>query len=277
MSKRLLKKLIFKLMGFSLTSACNEQNLTKIKRELVEILPNIEDQYTNFKVREKFWIDKVRSLHAFQMSLVMDAIKLYGDKSATIVDIGDSSGTHLKYLKSFFGEGDYLGVNLDPEAIKKIRNNGFEAIESRAENMHEHPEFKGKVDVFLSFEMLEHLLDPISFLHDMSTKSVCDYFVITVPYLYRSRVGLYQVRRPDVDIPFNAESTHILELCPDDWDLIFRFSGWKIVKSVRYTQYPKKNLFGVTRYLWRRFDFDGFYGVILQKDDSISKNYTNWG
>jgi len=58
---------------------------------------------------------------------------------------------------------------------------------------------------------------------------------------------------------FNAETTHI-----------FEFSGWQIVKEVRYTQYPKYNPLTVFRYLWRKFDFDGFYGVVLKKDDSIS-------
>ena len=42
--------------------------------------------------------------------------------------------------------------------------------------------------------------------------------------------------------------------------------------------YPKNilNPLSILRYLWRKFDFDGFYGVILEKDDSISKRYQNW-
>ncbi len=130
--------------------------------------------------------------------------------------------------------------------------------------------------------MVEHLLDPVSFLHAMATKSRCDYFVVTIPYLNRSRIGLHHIRQIDkgiaLDREVNAETTHIFELSPDDWDLIFRFSGWKIVKSVRYTQYPKNklNLLSLLRYVWRKLDFDGFYGVILEKDDSISKRYQDW-
>jgi len=120
------------------------------------------------------------------------------------------------------------------------------------------------------------LLDPVSFLHDMADKSECEYFVVTVPYLHRSRVGLHQVRHPEHDRPFNAETTHIFEFSPEDWNLIFEFSGWRIVKQVRYTQYPKYNPLTVLRYLWRRFDFDGFYGVILKKDNSISSKYESW-
>ena len=75
---------------------------------------------------------------------------------------------------------------------------------------------------------------------------------------------------------FNAERTHIFELSDLDWNLIFRFSGWRIVYSQRYLQYPNKFPESLLKYLWRRIDFDGFYGVILEKDDSISLKYKDW-
>jgi hypothetical protein len=276
-----LKKIIFKILQYSLDSACKEQNLLEMRSKLAQIVPDLIDQYTSVKVGGDYLINKVRSLHSFQISLAQDAISLLdGEKrqNLTIVDIGDSSGTHLQYLKSLLGGINIrtLSVNLDPVAVKKIREKGFEVIESRAELLHEHPEFNGNVNIYLSFEMIEHLFDPVSFLHAMSTKSVCDYFVVTIPYLQRSRVGLHHIRRPDDEKPFNAETTHIFELSPDDWNLLFRFSGWKIIKSARFTQYPKKNPITLLRYVWRWFDFDGFYGVILQKDDSISKQYQDW-
>ncbi|MBT6716903.1 MAG: hypothetical protein HOB18_04565 [Nitrospina sp.] len=276
-----LKKIAFKILQYSLNSACKEQGLLEMRSKLAQIVPDLTDQYTSVKVGGDYQISKVRSLHSFQISLAREALSLLdGEKrqNPTIVDIGDSSGTHLQYLQSL-AEGvniRTLSVNIDPVAVKKVRGKGFEVIESRAELLHEHPDFNGNATIFLSFETIEHLLDPVSFLHAMSTKSVCDYFVVTVPYLYRSRVGLNHVRNQNDKRPFNAETTHIFELSPDDWDLLFRFSGWRIVKSIRYTQYPKKNPITLLRYLWRWFDFDGFYGVILQKDDSISKQYQDW-
>jgi hypothetical protein len=38
----------------------------------------------------------------------------------------------------------------------------------------------------------------------------------------------------------------------------------------------KKFAHKILRYFWCQFDFDGFYGVILEKDDSISKRYQGW-
>ena len=284
--KSVINKTLFKMFEYSLNSASKEQGLNKIKIELEQIIPDLSEQYTSINVEGGYIMNKLRSQHAFQVMLAQEAISLLSDSkrgNPTIVDIGDSSGTHLSYLNSI-GGGNIraISVNLDPVAVEKIKKKGFEAIESRAELLHEHRDFEGSADIFLSYEMVEHLLDPVSFLHAMATKSRCGYFVVTIPYLNRSRIGLHYIRQIDkgtvLDREVNAETTHIFELSPDDWDLIFRFSGWKIVKSVRYTQYPKNklNLLSLMRYVWRKLDFDGFYGVILEKDDSISKRYQDW-
>ena len=280
MIKETIKRIVYKFLQYSMYSAIKEQNLLELKNRLAKIVPDLSEQYTSHKIEGSYLIDKMRSQHSFQISLAQDAISLLDSKkreNPTIVDIGDSSGTHLQYLQAIVGDNiRTTSVNLDPDAIQKIRDKGFKAIETRAELLHDHPDFNGQADIFLSFQMVEHLLDPVNFLHAMATKSKCDYFVITVPYLNRSRVGLQQIRYKNDKRPFKAETTHIFELSPDDWNLIFKFSGWKIIKSVRYTQYPKKNPLTLLRYLWRRIDFDGFYGVILQKDHFFSKQYKDW-
>lgn len=278
--KNLIKSIVFYILNVSLNLASFEQGLRGLKRELAKIVPDLTDQYSSFQVKGAYLFNKMRSQHAFQIRLALDAISFLnkgGEEVVNIVDIGDSSGTHLAYLtKIAEGKVSASSVNLDPVAIDKIRRKGFDATLSRAELLHEHPEFNKKADIFLSYEMIEHLLDPVSFLHNMATKSECDFFVVTVPYVWRSRVGLPQVRGLLLDRPFNAETTHVFELSPEDWNLIFKFSGWKIVKQVRYTQYPKYNPMTVSRYLWRKLDFDGFYGVILKKDNSISNKYESW-
>jgi 2-polyprenyl-3-methyl-5-hydroxy-6-metoxy-1,4-benzoquinol methylase len=281
--RKIIKSIIHKIMKISLDSACKEHNLLHLRSQLEDIVPDITDQYTTFKVEGNYLTKKVRSQHAFQILLAKRAISLLSDlkqKSPTFVDIGDSSGTHIQYLQALAGENNIraVSIDIDPVAVQKVRSKGLESIQARAETLHQHPDFNGEADIFLSYEMIEHLLDPINFLYTMAVKSKCEYFVVTVPYLNRSRVGLHQIRNPDnlLKKPFNAESTHIFELSPTDWNLIFEFSGWKIVESMRYTQYPKYNPLTLTRFLWRRLDFDGFYGVILQKDDSFSKLYNNW-
>ena len=241
--KSVMKSFLFYVLNVSLNLAAIEQGLRGLKHKLAEIVPDLTNQYSSFQVTGLYQINKVRSQHAFQIQLALDAISLLNkveSEPVNVVDIGDSSGTHLTYLSQIspWGGVSASSVNLDPIAVEKIRNKGFEATLSRAELLHEHPDFNKKTDIFLSYEMIEHLLDPVSFLHDMAEKSDCEYFVVTIPYLHRSRVGLHQVRHPGNDRPFNAETTHIFELSPEDWNLVFKFSGWKVVKQVRYTQYP---------------------------------------
>jgi hypothetical protein len=279
MMMRAIKAVVFYILNMSLNLASNEQGLRELKRKLANIVPDLTNQYSSFQITGLYQINKVRSQHAFQVQLALDAISLVNKAKGdpvNVIDIGDSSGAHLTYLSQISGEVCASSVNLDPIAVEKIRSKGFEATLSKAELLHEHPDFNKRTDIFLSYETLEHLLDPISFLHNMAIKSDCEYFVITIPYLKRSRVGLHQVRHPEHDRPFNAETTHIFELSPDDWNLVFEFSGWKVVKQVKYTQYPKKNPLTILRYFWRRFDFDGFYGVILKKDNTASSKYKSW-
>jgi hypothetical protein len=270
-----------KLQMLSLKSAIKEQKLVKLVQRLTDIVPDLTDQYTMFVVEGDFLRLKVRACHAFQIDLTQHAVSMLKKDKYTIVDIGDSSGTHLKYLESIYSSNtiDTLSVNLDKKAVTRIIDKGMKAIECRAEELHKHPDFtSNSVDIFLSFEMVEHLMDPVNFMHSMAIESECKYFVVTVPYLYRSRVGLHHVRAGKERLPdyFVSENTHIFELSPDDWDLIFKFSGWKIVKSVKYTQYPTKNPLSFMRWGWRKTDFDGFYGVILEKDDTYSKRYKDW-
>lgn len=279
--KQVLIPVWSKLQILSLRSATKEQGLVKLISTLTDIVPDLTDQYTMFVVEGEFLRLKIRACHAFQIDLAQQAISMLEKDKYTIVDIGDSSGTHLKYLEGIYSDQEIstLSVNLDEKAVERIKNKGMKAIQCRAEELHKHSDFNSEsIDIFLSFEMVEHLMDPVSFLHTMARESECKYFVVTVPYLYRSRVGLHHVRAGKERLPeyFVAENTHVFELSPDDWDLVFKFSGWKIVKSVRYTQYPEKNILSLVRWAWRKTDFDGFYGVILEKDDTYSKRYKDW-
>lgn len=48
---------------------------------------------------------KVRALHAFQITLMLKALAGLRRKRLTVVDIGDSAGTHMIYLTKLAGEG----------------------------------------------------------------------------------------------------------------------------------------------------------------------------
>ncbi len=271
-----------KMFSRAIYASAGQNGFLELVNRLKKVVPDVSEQYTTFEVNDVFLETMVRCLHGFQMSLVERAVNLIDKEELTVVDIGDSSGAHLRYLQSGEVGGnqkiDAMSVNLDPIAVEKIRQKGLPAIECRAENVHRHPDFKGReVDLFLSFETLEHLLDPISFLHALADSDYSNdpVFVITVPYLARSRVALHQLRRGEKGEMF-AENTHIFELCPDDWRHIFRFAGWEVIEDRVYRMYPRWSPYYLFKFLWKRFSFDGYYGCILRRNTSISERYKSW-
>ena len=276
-----IKKIRRFLLVKSLEKSNKQRGGNSLKKRLSEIVPDLGHQYTTFSIdmNDKYVVEKVRFQHTFQMSILLKAIRLLLNKQKkriAIVDIGDSSGTHILYLneliKEFGIEAKTLSVNMDQIAIDKIKKRGLEAILCRAEELHK---YNIVADIFFSFQMIEHLIDPIGFLQKLSAKTNGDYLAITVPYVRKSRIGLEHIRH-NIKDDVCAESIHIFELSPKDWDLVFQFSGWKILHSDRYTQYPRSGILNLIKFEWRRFDFDGFYGVILERDHRIMNQYKSW-
>jgi hypothetical protein len=165
-----------------------------------------------------------------------------------------------------------LSVNLDKKAVERIREKGLEAVCARAEDL---PRYNINADIFLCFETLEHLMNPGLFLHELSSKTGADYLIVTVPYLRNSRVGLHHIRG-NAEVPMNAENTHIFELDPEDWKVLVRFSGWEIAEEKIFLQYPRRSFFRMLKPLFRKYDFEGFYGLILKRDDTWAALYSDW-
>ena len=118
-------------------------------------------------------------------------------------------------------------------------------------------------------------MNPCHFLHELSSKTNARYLIVTIPFLRKSRVCLNHIRTNSKD-DVRAENTHIFELNPTDWKLLARHCGWGIAHEKIYIQYPKKGPFRMTKPLWQKYDFEGFYGLILKKDDTWPSRYLDW-
>jgi len=261
----------------SIRAAVREQKLQSIYGQLTEIVPDITHQYTTFDIDSEYLITKVRAQHSFQIALATQTLQSTDiplRDAITIADIGDSAGTHLQYIKGLHKDHRIrcLSVNMDSEAVKRIREKGLEAICARAEEL---PSLSIEADIFLSFELLEHLTDPFRFLRGLS-ETDCKALVVTVPYVSSSRVGLDHIRQNQKH-DIHPEGVHIFELSPEDWRLLFKHSGWAIETDRIYLQYPRKSpLRFLLRKYWKWCDFEGFYGAILTPDNSYSSLYDGW-
>lgn len=259
----------------SLYMAIRHGNYSEMVHRLRVLAPDISNQETH-EVTTGFWELKRRALQAFQCTLMMEALNYAGKKKITVCDIGDSAGTHMYYLKELT-KGHYdidtISVNLDPRAIERLKARGYKAILCRAEELDLHDV---SVDLFTSFEMVEHLHNPALFFRRLATKSSCTNMVITIPFLKESRVGLHHVRARSTE-PIEAEQEHIFELKPEDWKLLLLHSGWEVVSSKCYYQYPQWFFVSsLLRKFWKKTDYEGFWGAILKRNTAISNAYLNW-
>jgi hypothetical protein len=273
-----ISKMKERISWWSIEKAYGENGLGGLVEKLRSIVPDISNQEESEKKEFNDYLElKRRSLQAFQCSLILRAIESQHPGSFTIVDIGDSAGTHMIYVKALTGERssiNTISVNLDPRAIEKIKAKGLDAVLCRAEDL----ELRDvKVDLFTSFQMVEHLHNPAIFFHRLAKRTDCRKMVVTVPYLMQSRVGLHHIRNKLAEKVY-AEDEHIFELSPKDWGLLFLHAGWKVSDNRVYYQYPKRwpiirNILG---WYWRHIDYEGFWGVILEKDTTFSDLYQDW-
>jgi len=291
MSKPLIKRILSffhidpirlkESLGFlSLSFSKNENKFEQLFRKLEAIVPDISKQEESESLQfNPFWEKKRRLLQVFQCAMMLDAVKdLAQHKSEiTVVDIGDSAGTHMIYLRELVKDIckiNSISVNLDPRAIEKIKARGLKALHCRAENI----EFENiSIDLFTSFECVEHLHDPSVFFHRLSNRNDCSHFIVTVPFVRESRVGLHSIRN-DTKLTVFAEDEHVFELAPDDWALLLLHSGWRIKRKKIYYQYPRK-LFPLSLFFsvfWKAVDYEGFLGMELVKDTTYSKLYKDW-
>ena len=263
----------------SLKSAIKEQNLNSRLSQVETIVKNHSDHYNSVKIEGDYWEYKVKALHAFQVDFGIKCIekvkKILSDKKdLTIVDIGDSSGNHITYFRELIKDINIktLSVNIDQTAVEKIKKKGLNAIHSRAEDIEKH---NINPDIFISFQTIEHLNSPITFMRSIAQKTSCDFYLITVPYVSTSRLGLEHIRG-NFENPIIAENIHIFELCPNDWKLLFKHSGWEPIEEKIFWQYPKKKPLRILKKSWAKYDFEGFYGILLKKNNYWTNKYLDW-
>jgi SAM-dependent methyltransferase len=273
--------LYHRLSAASIDAAAAEQGLLELRDRLRAILPDVTDQYTlelDAEEYGRYWERKMRTLQAFQVRCVLDALAEVGRQGMVVADIGDSSGNHAAYIKALAPAGTigrFISVNLDPVAVEKVRRKGGEAVLCRAEELDLQ---NIRPDLFLSFQMVEHLTDPLRFMHALAEKGSADHVLFSVPYRRSSRFGGGHLRMPEQRMPasMTPEEVHMFELSAADWALLVRVAGYRVRWQRVYRQYPRHGWLRMTQPLWGRYDFEGFLTLFLERDLSLARRYTGW-
>jgi hypothetical protein len=279
------KKIATKVLSFSVKRAAKSQGYKNLIVKLKEYVLDISRQEITEPVEPLIELRK-RAMHAFQLKMMNCLVEIIKEEKGKneewiVVDIGDSAGTHMTYLKKDNPNLRIrtISVNLCLAEVERIRKKGMEAMHCRAEEI----DLKNqKVDFFTSFQMVEHLHNPAIFFKRLASKGNSNFMLVTLPYLKNSKVALYKVREmvktgiiPKDKIP--AEVEHIFELSPEDWELLILHSGWKVVSKKLFYQYPPRGLSRLfLRPLWLKYDYEGFLGFILKRDTTYMNTYLDW-
>lgn len=253
----------------------------KADKSLKEIWDSSYEQFPDFSGHFSQKVDnpevehRIRQLVVAETAFVKEEIaKMVQEKGyCEYADIGDSDGSVRLLLKRYFSPQQLstVGINLQPNAVKKMKQKGLNAICADALNL----KTQGiQYDITSVFETLEHLPSPIHFLTDIRGV-VRHKLVISVPFVRWSRVSLnYLTDRWDHTKRPTIENVHIFELSPADWSKIFLHTGWRIDREKKLLMFPHNKLSRfVLQPYWFYTSYEGFWFVSLSKFDKFSSQY----
>ena len=118
-----------------------------------------------------------------RIKIVLDLIGGINKGDVNLLEIGCSSGTFLAKLKHFIAEKFpdkrilLAGIDIDANAIQSCVDKELELTVANAETFARSA--VGKYDIIVHFELIEHLIDPFSFmtnLHKLLTTNGCMLF-----------------------------------------------------------------------------------------------------
>lgn len=138
------------------------------------------DEYKDNTVEQRFISD------LFEAQLRLKRIIPCFPKEKSLLEVGSGSGAFLSIAAKNFDK--VIGVELDIPSCTFLKSKGLTVYSTIEELKNE------KFDVIVMFHVLEHLLDPVTFLKDLSdflNKNGC--IIIEVPSVDDALVSFYNI------------------------------------------------------------------------------------
>ncbi|HSP16243.1 MAG TPA: methyltransferase domain-containing protein [Thermoanaerobaculia bacterium] len=158
-----------------------------------------------------------RLFHQFKIKFITESLGREFLANNTILEIGDSDGLLLKAL----GKSG-SSINNDPRCVALIRSNGIDAKLGVGERIEAEDR---SYDVTMSFETLEHSLNPVAFLQEMS-RVARKKVIISVPGVTRTII------HPRVQ-GLRVGEEHVFELASGDLKLLATHLPLKLTRFVK--------------------------------------------
>jgi len=125
---------------------------------------------TEIARREKIWKPKIK--------MIQDILQKYKAQDATIIDIGGGFGTFSELYEETTARSTLI-IEPSPDLAKNCRQKKLNVIEEFLENVSREDLVSG-LKCFVSFEILEHVFDPVQFLKKIyDLMDADDFFIFT--------------------------------------------------------------------------------------------------
>ncbi len=102
-------------------------------------------------------------------AIIKDLFDQHAPKEGKIIDVGAGAGLMLEELRRLKMGRDLVAVEPTPGLAGQCRDKGFETLEGFADDAANNDAFVGTAALVMSFEVIEHVVSPQSFLEDMAT------------------------------------------------------------------------------------------------------------
>jgi len=157
--------------------------------------------YADDGVRDRFSRTVVRFFHQYKIDFLLKTLGSQCIAESQFVEIGDSDGLVLKALGK-----TGLSITDDPRCARQVEANGGHATVGLGEKI-DLPD--KSVDIAMTFETLEHSLNPVAFLSEMCRVARAK-VVISIPGVSRTII------HPRVK-GLRVGEAHFFEFCKDDF------------------------------------------------------------
>jgi len=114
---------------------------------------------------EVLWpvVEETRRAEIFapRVKKILNYFEIHNVKLNCILDIGAGNGIFLEEFRNQSPDAEFRAIDPGSKAIERCREKGFEAYQTTAEQV---KEWQGWADMVVSFEVLEHVHDPLLFV-----------------------------------------------------------------------------------------------------------------
>jgi 2-polyprenyl-3-methyl-5-hydroxy-6-metoxy-1,4-benzoquinol methylase len=200
--------------------------------------------YANEEEMDPVGRTTARFFHEYKINFIKENLGSEFLANSTILEVGDSDGLLLKAL----GKSG-SSINNDPRCIELIRSNGIETKCGAGERIGADDK---SFDVTMSFETLEHSLNPLAFLQEM-TRVARKKVIISIPGVTRTII------HPRV-CGLRVGEEHVFEFDSRDFRRVATHLPLKLVKHEKMPVFATPGNPIAALYYWlarRREDFAG--------------------